>query len=91
MNRNGVKISKLLSLPVGGDLESVFVFAVNEASSEGASMCAITSILLFACDAKAFTGNNKAIRSTGINTKLKYLFSLIFFISDKKNYKASTD
>lgn len=51
---------------------------------EGASMCATTSILSPVCDAKAFTGVNKAIRNTGTSNKLKYLFSFIFFISDKK-------
>lgn len=52
-------------------------------SSVGASMRAITSILSSVCEAKAFTGVNKAIRNTEIKIKCKYLFSFIFFISDK--------
>lgn len=90
-NSKGIKISKFLSLPVGGDLESVSIISFDEDSSEGASMCAITSIPSSACNAKAFIGDNKAIRNKGINIKHKYLFSFIFFILDNNYVKSATD
>lgn len=70
-NSKGIKISKLLSLPVGGDLESVSIISDDEGSSSGASIRAITSIPASFCDAKAFMGDNKAIRNKGINIKHK--------------------
>lgn len=73
----------LLSLPVCGDLVSESTSEDDGGSSEGASICAITSIFPSVCTAKAVSEVVKSIEHTVTHSKHRYLHIFFRFISDK--------
>ena len=83
INSRNIQRAKLLSLPVCGEFGSESIFEDDGASSEGASMRAVTSILPSLCTAKAVSEVVKSTEHTATNSKHRYLHIFFRFISAK--------